>query len=102
METDEEIKKDENDIAEDEREENEELSKDDSNKNDVSEDAREEAESVDSLKEVITKLTIENESLKKEVEKLTTERDEAHKMFLGTDRESEPERTSQSILNDIK
>jgi len=102
MEVDEEIKKDEDDIAEDEREEDEELSKTEPDKNDVEEDQREESESVDSLKEVIAKITIENEQLKKELEEVTIQRDEAHKMFLGTDKQSEPERTYKSVVEDIK
>lgn len=103
METDEEVKKDENDIAEDEREEDEELSKSESDKNEVEEDQREESESVDDLKDALSKMAVENAELKEKLAIVTKERDEAHATFLGSEKESEIEKRSYaSITNDIK
>lgn len=97
----------ENDIAEDEREEQETIEdqeKQDDNKdvNDVAEDQREETESVDDLKKVLADKELEINALKEELIKVTQERDEVHNAFLHSGKEPNKERNYESILGDVK
>lgn len=94
----EEIKKEENDITEDSREENESISdvKEEKTRNDIEEDSREETEFIEDLKKQIQELVIENAQLRKE-------RDEAHKAFLSSSKTyEEEEKTFDKMRGDIR
>lgn len=81
---DEEIEKVKDDIQEDNREADEELSKKDVDKNDVKEDIRESNESAEDLKKIIEQLRAENK-------RLTKERDEANDKILSKTVEGDDE-----------
>ena len=91
-------KKIENDISEDERETEESIVDEprDSTSNDIAEDVREESESIDDLKRLIGEKDAYIKQLEKDLE-------EAHKTFLNTGRESEANiRDYNSIIKGVK
>ena len=96
------------DLEEDHREEGEAIyddlkSGDSASKNDIAEDHREEGESIEDLKEALKQALYENSMLKQDITKVTAERDEAHKIFLSSGKDPNPnKRTYNSIMEDIK
>ena len=100
-----EVKKEYDDVKEDEREEVEEVEKSTDNEhvlNDVEEDNREEAESLEDLREALKNALYENSVLKSKLESVTKERDEAHVVFMNEGRNVEEEkRTFSNLKKDI-
>lgn len=110
MEDENEIKKAINDLEEDHREEGESIEDeyreggDDHVTNDIAEDHREEGESIEDVKNALRDALYENSMLKQELARASSERDEAHRVFLGNSKESDTSssRNYSSIVGDIR